>query len=133
MSANNEHTYFINQLYRDFLLPTILGKDNAEILYWAGKRISHQFQLDNKEDLASFFENTNFGTLTLKKEKKGRLIFELSGPVVADRLSANSSEFALETGIIAETLAIQTGQFVEATYEVDKNNNVLIEAQVSEI
>lgn len=28
----NEHVYFINQLYRDFLLPTILGDDNAPIL-----------------------------------------------------------------------------------------------------
>lgn len=31
---SNEHVYFINQLYRDFLLPTILGDDNATILYW---------------------------------------------------------------------------------------------------
>ncbi|MCT6891281.1 MAG: YslB family protein, partial [Lactobacillus sp.] len=31
MQDNNqqhEHVYFVNQLYRDFLLPTILGKDN---------------------------------------------------------------------------------------------------------
>ena len=28
---SNEHVYFINQLYRDFLLPTILGNDNASI------------------------------------------------------------------------------------------------------
>ena len=39
----NEHVYFINQLYRDFLLPTILGDDDASILYWAGKRIARKY------------------------------------------------------------------------------------------
>lgn len=27
MSEHNDHVYFVNQLYRDFLLPTILGGD----------------------------------------------------------------------------------------------------------
>ena len=43
----NEHVYFINQLYRDFLLPTILGDDDAPILYWAGKRISRHYDLSS--------------------------------------------------------------------------------------
>ena len=46
----NEHVYFINQLYRDFLLPTILGDDDASILYWAGKRIARKYDLSDYDD-----------------------------------------------------------------------------------
>ena len=47
---SNEHVYFINQLYRDFLLPTILGNDNASILYWAGKRVARKYDLTDFDD-----------------------------------------------------------------------------------
>ena len=34
MEHTNEHLYFLNSLYRDFILPTILGSEDKEILYW---------------------------------------------------------------------------------------------------
>ena len=36
MEHTNEHLYFLNSLYRDFILPTILGSEDKEILYWSG-------------------------------------------------------------------------------------------------
>ncbi len=123
----------MNQLYRDFLLPTILGEDNSDILYWAGKKISHQFQLDALSDLSSFFENANFGQLELIKEHKGVYSYLLSGNVVADRLNANSTEFSLEAGVIAETIKLSTGKAAEAIATTDsKKQTVTITAKLAE-
>ena len=33
------------ELMRDFLLPTILGKHEKDILYWAGKDLARKFPL----------------------------------------------------------------------------------------
>ena len=63
MSEHNEHVYFVNQLYRDFLLPTILGGDTPAILYWAGKRITRKYALSEFEDLSEFFKLAEFGNL----------------------------------------------------------------------
>ena len=68
MSEHNEHVYFVNQLYRDFLLPTILGGDTPAILYWAGKRITRKYALSEFEDLSEFFKMAEFGNLTIVKE-----------------------------------------------------------------
>ena len=79
----NEHVYFINQLYRDFLLPTILGDDDASILYWAGKRIARKYDLSDYDDLVEFFAEAfqkSTGRTTeceiniLDKEKKVQFI-----------------------------------------------------------
>lgn len=130
MKHANEHVYFINQLYRDFLLPTILGDDNASILYWAGKRISRHYDLSDFDDLAEFFEMAEFGTLKKVKEKRASTIFELSGQTITDRLASDSKEFSLESGMIAEAVQKATGRTTESEINVlAKENKVQIIAR----
>lgn len=45
---------FLNSLYRDFILPTILGSEDKEILYWAGKHVSRKYDLSDIDDLIEF-------------------------------------------------------------------------------
>lgn len=110
----NEHVYFINQLYRDFLLPTILGDDDAPILYWAGKRISRHYALSDFDDLADFFRMAKFGNLAKTKERRSSITFEISGQNIEDRLDSDSKEFSLESGMIAEAVQKETGKTTES-------------------
>ena len=111
---SNEHVYFINQLYRDFLLPTVLGDDNASILYWAGKRVARKYDLTDFDDLADFFAMAEFGKLEKTKERRSSTTFELSGQTVEDRLDSDSKEFSLESGMIAEAVQKATGKTTES-------------------
>ncbi|KRL63051.1 YslB family protein [Lactobacillus psittaci] len=130
MQANNEHSYFINQLYRDFLLPKILGEDTKEILYWAGKQIARHYALSDVSDLTEFFEMSEFGALTLVKEKRASQTFELTGQSVTDRLDSKSTDFELEAGIIAETLEKANDRPCEASVTIlTKEQKVQIIAQ----
>lgn len=114
----NEHVYFINELYRDFLLPEILGDDNATILYWAGKRISRHYDLETVADVVDFFNMAEFGTLTQTKTRRSNITFELSGQTVADRLASDSKEFSLEAGMIAEALQKERGRSTECEIHI---------------
>ncbi|TGY15518.1 YslB family protein [Lactobacillus intestinalis] len=129
---SNEHVYFINQLYRDFLLPTILGNDNATILYWAGKRISRHYDIASFDDLAEFFNMAEFGQLSRTKERRSSVTFELTGQSVEDRLNSDSKEFALESGMIAEAVQKETGKTCESEITIlDKENKVQFLARFS--
>ena len=129
---SNEHVYFINQLYRDFLLPTILGNDNATILYWAGKRISRHYDIASFNDLAEFFNMAEFGQLSRTKERRSSVTFELTGQSVEDRLNSDSKEFALESGMIAEAVQKETRKTCESEITIlDKENKVQFLARFS--
>lgn len=114
----NEHVYFVNQLYRDFLLPEILGDDTATILYWAGKRISRHYDLESFKDVVEFFQMAEFGKLSKVKERRSAITFELSGQAISDRLETGSKEFSLESGMIAEAIQKETGRSTEGEINV---------------
>lgn len=125
MTEEKEHLYFINELYRDFLFPTILGEDNREILYWAGKRISRQYDISNLEDLKAFFNQAEFGSLKKMKERRTYIIFELSGQTVTDRLETGSKEFSLESGMIAETIGKMKGKIAECEVAINSKKKIV--------
>ncbi len=129
INQSNEHVYFINQLYRDFLLPEILGKDTTTILYWAGKRISRHYNLSSFDDLVDFFTHAEFGKLEKVKERRTSTIFELSGQTVSDRLNSDSKEFSLEAGMIAEALQEESNRTTECEIKIlDKEEKVQLTA-----
>lgn len=131
-TQTNEHVYFINQLYRDFLLPEILGKDTATILYWAGKRISRHYDLSSFDDVVDFFNHAEFGHLEKVKERRASTTYELSGQTVVDRLNSDSKEFSLEAGMLAEAMQKDTGRTTECEINIlDKENKVEIVARYS--
>ena len=121
----DEHIYFINQLYRDFLFPEILDRDNTTILYWAGKRIARHYDVASFEDLTDFFDHAEFGKLEKIKEKRTSIKYLLSGLTVEDRLNSDSKEFSLEAGMIAEALQKEIGRATECEVHInEKAKNV---------
>ena len=99
-------------------MPTILGDDNASILYWAGKRVARKYDLTDFDDLADFFAMAEFGKLKKTKERRSSTTFELSGQTVEDRLDSDSKEFSLESGMIAEAVQKATGKTTESEINI---------------
>ena len=65
-------------------MPTILGSEDKEILYWAGKHVSRKYDLSDIDDLIEFFDMAQFGTLKVLKDRKHTAVFELSGQVATE-------------------------------------------------
>ncbi|MCS8581576.1 YslB family protein [Latilactobacillus curvatus] len=130
--AQNPQTasYLTQATLRDILLPSILGAENDAISYWAGKQLALQFPLDSFEDLCAFFEQINFGHLSLKKQKKEQYFFELTGPIVASRIADfDTPDFQLESGFVAQILEQQLRIVTEAKATIENKKNVTIFVQ----
>ena len=102
------------ELLRDILLPDLLGQEAPGILYWAGKDLARRLPLQQLADLPAFFEQFNFGHLTLSQQTKNRYIYRLDGAQVKQRQKAfEQADFQLEAGFIAQ----QTQQLTKAVAE----------------
>ncbi|WP_338750500.1 YslB family protein [Bacillus sp. FJAT-52991] len=109
------------EIIRDVLLTDVLGKDTADILYWAGKSIARKFPCATFEDLASFFIEAGWGQLTLLKESKKERVFVLSGPFIDRRFSVQTEPFfTMESGFLAEQMSLQEQATAESICEIQK-------------
>lgn len=123
-------TYLAQATLRDILLPLILGDETEGISYWAGKQLATKFPLESIADLSQFFEQINFGQLTLKKQKKNQYFFELTGPIVTKRIADfKTPDFQLEAGFMAQTLEQQLQVTAEAKATVENKKRVTIFVQ----
>ncbi|KAB7708583.1 DUF2507 domain-containing protein [Bacillus aerolatus] len=115
------------ELIRDALLTDVLGKEGVSILYWAGKSLARKFPCGSAEDLFSFFHEAGWGTLALLKEAKREKIFELSGPFIERRFSVQSEpSFTLESGFLAEQIALQEQTGAESVIDVQKRSKKVL-------
>lgn len=118
-------------LIRDDLMPSILGSDNHEISYWAGKHLARNHRLANFDDLIAFFEQFKLGSLKLLKQTSRQISWQLSGEIVKSRLDLfDDPDFYLETGFVAQSCQYITDQTAEAEIEKTSPNKgiVLIDA-----
>ena len=120
MTESSEKLYFLNQVYRDFILPDILGSDTAEILYWSGKHVSRKYDLASEDDLEQFFDMAGFGELKLTKESRREMSWLLTGQNLRDRIASGAKEFSLESGIIAQAAQNQQEREAEAAAVIGK-------------
>lgn len=103
------------ELIRDELLPSILGSDNHEISYWAGKHLARNHRLATFDDLATFFTQFKLGNLKLVKKVGRQINWQLSGEIVKNRLDLfDDPDFYLETGFIAQSCQYISDQTAEA-------------------
>lgn len=112
------------EIIRDHLLPSILGKHEEDILYWAGKEIARKFPLFSMDELPSFFTEAGWGQLILEKETKDELHYIL---MTTDDGSLNIEQrcFRLEAGFLAEQRQKQLGYLTECYDEkYEKKNHV---------
>jgi predicted hydrocarbon binding protein len=119
---------FGTELIRQILLPELLGKETASILYWAGKSLARRFPLETVSDIITFFEKAGWGTLSIVEERKDELHVELSGAIIDARLSLHEHcTFQLEAGFLAQQIEQQKRLVTEAFEQQKKRpNKVLI-------
>jgi hypothetical protein len=109
------------ELIREELLTNILGMDAPEILYWSGKHLARKHLLQNLNEISAFFEEAGWGDLTVKKESKNELLFELSSPLIKRRLLLKpEAHFKLEAGFLAQQIESQIGMIAEAYEQIQK-------------
>lgn len=118
------------ELLKETVLPQILGKDSPEILYWVGKQVARKYPLETMDDIISFFEKANWGTLLITKEKKSEIYFQLTSPLIEERLKNNeNAHFQLESGFLAQQLE-HINECVTESYEDPKKKNGIVTFKV---
>jgi hypothetical protein len=99
---------FGQELLRDLILPDLLGKEEPQILYWAGKQLARKFPLTSIIEIVNFFKDAGWGHLALIRENKHYMEFELSGELIKRRYELNSNcHFQLEAGFLAQQVELQ--------------------------
>lgn len=112
--------YFGYELIRDYLLPSILGKHEKDILYWAGKDLARKFPCTDIPLIISFFKDAGWGDLTLEKETKDGFVFRLTND--PEQLKIKERNFRLEAGFIAEQIQNFKGFLTECFEEKRKTS-----------
>lgn len=105
------------EILRDGVLRSILGKHEADVLYWAGKEIARKFPLFSLDEAPSFFSQAGWGHLTLEKQSNDTYILSLTGD--ADILKFDDRNFRLEAGFLAEQVQKLKGYLTECHEEVN--------------
>jgi predicted hydrocarbon binding protein len=114
------------ELLREELLSNILGKDAPEILYWGGKQLARTYHLQNLEEISAFFAEAAWGTLTVKKEQKNEIIFELTSELISRRLQLKQdTHFRLEAGFLAQQIENQLRMVAEANVHIHKRAEII--------
>ncbi|MER1998931.1 MAG: YslB family protein [Lysinibacillus sp.] len=105
------------EILRDDVLRSILGKHEADVLYWAGKELARKFPLFSLDELPSFFTQAGWGDLFLEKENSDSYIIMLTGD--PDMLKFEERNFRLEAGFLAEQVQKLKGCIAECHEEVN--------------
>lgn len=105
------------EIMRDYILSSILGKHEEDVLYWAGKEVARKFPLFSMEEAVTFFSEAGWGNLILEKETKDSRTYILTGD--AEVLKVESRCFKIEAGFLAQQLQQHLG-FLTECYE-EKN------------
>lgn len=106
----NEH--FGYKILRDHVLSDILGKNENDVLYWAGKSLARKFPLPSLNEAVDFFRQADFGNLAIEKSAKGETVFVLHPETFEDRC------FKLEAGFLAQQEQKLSGCLTEAYDEI---------------
>lgn len=115
------------ELLREYVIPDILGKDAANILYWSGKNLAKKFPLNTLDDIISFFEHVGWGILTVAKTGKNDMELELSSELITHRLEIDEHcTFQLEAGFIAQQVELQKKRITESYEQQKKRSNKII-------
>lgn len=108
------------ELIRDLLIPELLGKETASILYWSGRKLASRYPLENEQQIIDFFDRAGWGKLEQVSKVKNKMTFECSSPLIDSRIKdfPESGSFSLEAGFIAEQIQHQTGCVAETYMEI---------------
>ncbi len=99
------------ELIRDHVIPSILGKHEGDILYWAGKELARKFPVFDTEEIPAFFHEAGWGELTAEKTSKKEAFYKLHSP--SEPFKVSERNFQLEAGFIAEQFQKLNGFLTE--------------------
>ncbi|MEY8442332.1 YslB family protein [Lactobacillaceae bacterium 24-114] len=121
----------VNGTLRDVIIPSILGKETDEMLYWIGKDVARQFPVDADEKIILLGKQLGFGDLSLLKKNATSQVWKLGGPIVKERIAQNGelTSFGLETGFLAQEIEFQLLTITEATITERKKDHIVIEVK----
>lgn len=115
------------ELIRDYVLPSILGQHEEEILYWSGKELARKFPLQDPTEIIQFFERANWGMLSLEKLSKSEASYRLAPTADASKLIGR--KYSMEAGFIAEQYQNINGLLTEC-FASAKQKGAVIDFQV---
>jgi len=105
------------ELIRNDLLNDLLGKEQNDILYWAGKMIARKYPLATFEEIIDFFEKAGWGSLTVEDETKQEVHLTLTSELITYRnQQKHTVSYQLEAGFLAMQIEQQIDVIAE-TYE----------------
>lgn len=114
------------ELIRSVLLPELLGSQERNILYWAGRNLARKFPLLSMEEVISFFHEAGWGNLEIIETTKKEMTLELSSPMITERFQNHVNPvFGLEAGFIAEQVQLQK-KWITETFETIKRKNKVV-------
>ncbi|MES9684000.1 hypothetical protein CN514_11485 [Bacillus sp. AFS001701] len=118
------------ELIRNDLLNDLLGKEQNDILYWAGKMIARKYPLATFEEIIEFFDQAGWGTLTVEEEKKQEVHLILSSELITYRNQQKKNvSYQLEAGFLAMQIQQQIDVIAE-TYEEQSKRGDKVKFQV---
>lgn len=115
--TNSTSPEFGYALLRETLLPELLGHDEPEILYWAGKSLARKYPCDSIEEIMEFFNKAYWGELQLIHEKKRELQLKLQP-------TNDTYSFLLEAGFLAEQLSELKNAAAETYMDEKKEDHI---------
>lgn len=102
-------------------LPTVLGQEKDTILYFIGRNLARQFEMNSLDDVRYIYKKLNWGQLELIKEKNNQLSFHLMADEIVHRIKSSiETEFRMEAGFLAEAVQKIYGKGSECTETVQK-------------
>lgn len=102
-------------------LPTLLGEEKDTILYFFGRNLARQFELDEIEDMYYVFQKLKWGNLEIVKEKRNQVTLYLMADEIVERMEASiDTEFRLEAGFIAEVFQKVFQRGTECVEEINQ-------------
>ncbi|MGV2622404.1 YslB family protein [Halobacillus sp. ACCC02827] len=114
-------------LMRYYTLPDFLGKDAPYLLYYMGKNMARQTEMETFDELYEFFQYMGWGELVLIHDKKKEMLFHLKGHIIEKRLHQKlfPVDFRLECGFLSEMIQAIAGDTYECFEELDKKQNLV--------
>lgn len=102
-------------------LPNILGHEKETLLYFIGRTLAREIEMNSLDDLIYLFQKFRWGNLELIKDKKDQMLFHLMADEVVKRLQSQfETEFRMEAGFIAEAVQRLTGRPTECTESINE-------------
>jgi predicted hydrocarbon binding protein len=122
-AGKGKPTEFGYALFRDHILPSVLGRHEEEILYWAGKELASEFPLFDMDEAAGFFLEAGWGMLSRESAGKREIIYVLESD--AEQVRKSRRCYAVEAGFLAAQYQKIHDKMAECRPEPDRRQGIV--------